>query len=251
MNILSSYKFQVKSHIRPMIVFFSIIAALDLLAIATTLLETKSDGDMIFGGQETAALIFIFVMGISIFTENFHMLIQNGISRKSMYIGRLATVFTVSAICAIVHLIIDKLFELIITVNYKFIVTDWSQYLYENYYADAGFVIKFFTEFVWLFSIFVALTSIGYFIATLMYRLPKYGKILFWGLLWAVLMLVLPILEFMFFDGAIFSALLYFVLVVTGVTSGNPFIMSISCGVAFAVFSAITWFILCRLPVKK
>lgn len=251
MNILTSYKFQVKSHIRPMIVFFSIIAALDLLTIVTALLETDTENDMVFGGQEFAALIFMFVMGISIFTENFHMLIQNGISRKSMYIGRLATVITVSAVFTIVHLIIDKLFQIITITNSQFMATSISEIFYKNYYADAGFATKIFTEFVWLFSFFVALTSVGYFISTLMYRLSKYGKLLFWGSMWAVLMLVLPFLDFMFFNGELFNILFNFVPVVTGVSCGNPFIMSVSCGVVFAVFSAITWIILCRLPVKK
>ncbi len=255
MNILSSYKFQVKSHIKPIIVFFAIITALDIIGVAASIFEASVSGsvEIDISGQDLAVFIFIFVMGISIFSENFHMLVQNGISRKSMYIGRLATVLTVPAVCAAVNLAISKLFELVSSVigNCNFSSESFSSMLYNDYFAGAGFLTGMFTDLLLTFSLCVALTSVGYFIATLMYRLPKYGKFLFWGALWAVLMIVMPALEYLFFDGAIWNALFNFVLFATGISSGNPFVLTASCGVVFAVFSVATWLILCKLPVKK
>lgn len=255
MNILSSYKFQVKSHIKPIIILFAIITALYIIDIAASIFEASVSDSIVIdiGGQEMALFVFIFVMGISIFPENFHMLVQNGISRKSMYIGRLATVLTVSAVCAVVNLAVSKLFELVVASlgNSSFPSGSFSSMLYNDYFAGADFLTGMFTDVLLTFSLCVALTSVGYFIATLMYRLPKYGKFLFWGALWAVLMIVMPALEYLFFDGAIWNALFSFVLFAMGISSGNPFIMTASCGIVFAVFSAATWFILCKLPVKK
>ncbi len=256
MNILSSYKFQVKSHIKPIIVFFAIITALDIIGAAASIasmFEASVSGsvEIDISGQEMALFIFAFVMGISIFSENFHMLVQNGISRKSMYIGRLATVLTVSAVCTVVNFVILKLFELVSIGNCNISSESFSAMLYNDYFAGANFLTGMFTDVLLTFSLCVALTSVGYFIATLMYRLPKYGKFLFWGALWAVLMIVMPVLEYYFFDGAIWNALFNFVLFAMGISSGNPFVMTASCGIVFAVFSAATWFILCKLPVKK
>lgn len=254
MNILSSYKFQVKSHIKSIVILFAIITALDIIDIAASIFASVSGSvEIDISGQEMALFVFIFVIGISIFPENFHMLVQNGISRKSMYIGRLATVLTVSAICAAVNLAISKLYELVFALlgNSSFSSESFSAMLYNDYFAGADFLTGMFTDVLLTFSLCVALTSVGYFIATLMYRLPKYGKFLFWGALWAVLMIVMPALEYLFFDGAIWNALFNFVLFAMGISSGNPFVMTASCGIVFAVFSAATWFILCKLPVKK
>ncbi len=255
MNILSSYKFQVKSHIKPIIIFFAIITALYIIDIAASIFEASVSGsvEIDISGQEMALFIFIFVMGISIFSENFHMLVQNGISRKSMYIGRLAAVLTVSAVCTVVNFVISELFKLVLASigNSTFSSESFSTMLYNDYFAGADFLTGMFTNLLLIFSLCVALTSVGYFIATLMYRLPKYGKLLFWGALWAVCVIVMPALEYLFFDGAIIDALFKFVLFTTGIGSGNPFVMSVSCGVVFAVFSAATWLILCKLPVKK
>ncbi len=253
MNILSSYKFQVKSHIKPIIIFFAIITALYIIDIAASIFEASVSGSIKIdiSGQEMALFIFIFVMGISIFSENFHMLVQNGISRKSMYIGRLAAVLTVSAVCTVVNFVISELFKLVLAGNSNFSSISISEILYKDYFAGTGYTTVMFTDLLLIFSLCVALTSVGYFIATLMYRLPKYGKFLFWGALWAVCVIVMPALEYLFFDGAIIDALFKFVLFTTGIGSGNPFVMSVSCGVVFAVFSAATWLILCKLPVKK
>ncbi len=247
MNILSSYKFQVKSHLKPIVIFFSIIAVLDIISVAMSFDLV----DINISGQEIGVFIFSFVMGISIFSENFHMLIQNGISRKSMYIGRIAAVLTVSAICSVLQLVVSRLFNLVLEGIGNSPSTSFCEILYKDYFAGTGYIAGLFTDFLLTFSLILALTSVGYFIGTLMYRLPKYGKYLFWGALWVVCMIVVPALEYLFFDGAIWNALFNFVLFVTGIGSGNPFVLPISCGVVFAVFSAATWFILCRLPVKK
>lgn len=251
MNILSSYKFQVKSHVKPIIVFFLIITAIYIIDIASSIFEASFSGsvEINISGQGMALFVFIFIMGISIFSENFHMLIQNGISRKSMFIGRLATVLTVSAVGTVVNKLLELVFASIGNSNMS--SETFSAMLYNDYFAGAGFFGGVFTDLLWTFSLCVALTSVGYFIATLMYRLPKYGKFIFWGALWAVCMIVMPVLEYLLFDGAIWKALFNFVLFATGISAGNPFVMTVSCGVVFAVFSAVTWLILCKLPVKK
>ena len=63
--------------------------------------------------------------------------------------------------------------------------------------------------------------------------------------------IVLPIIEWLYSGGAIWNVLFDFVLFVTGVGSGNPFAMVITCSVIFAVTSALTWLLMRRMSVKK
>ena len=52
-------------------------------------IETKSTGNVSFGGMDTASAIFIFVMALASMKETLMLFLQNGISRRSFFITSL------------------------------------------------------------------------------------------------------------------------------------------------------------------
>lgn len=254
MNTLSSYKYQLKTYIKPMIIFFLVITAIDLLnVVVTLLLRTNTDSTVVgLGGEDGISLFFMFVIGISIFSENFYMLLQNGISRKSMYIGMLGSVVSASAICTVLNTVFAMLLELFTLGGSNFAVErSIAETLYMEHYLTLGYAGTILTNMLWLFAFCAAVNIVGLFIAAVMQRLPKYGKFVFWGLLFVVSMVILPIIDTTFCNGAIFEWLVDFVLLATGLRGCNPFAMVITSGVTFAVFAAVIWFLLRRMPAKK
>lgn len=253
MNIISAYKFQTKSWLRGIVIFFSIITAMDLVGLMGNIIvkTVEADGSSVVTGQDSIVVIFAFVAGIATFYEFFHMLAQNGVSRKSISVSKPLAALTVSAILASVNLLLMQILTLVPVGNNSINTIYLTEMLYHQYFDNVGSVVGIFTSLLWTFALCAAAITAGGLIAALMYRLPKYGKFLFWGGLWALFVIVLPIIEWLYSDGAIWNILFDFVLFVTGVGSGNPFAMVITCSIIFAVTSALTWLLMRRMPVKK
>ena len=72
------------------IIFFSIITALDLVGLMGNIIvkTVDADGSSVVSGQEVPVVIFAFIAGIATFSEFFHMLTQNGISRKTISLSK-------------------------------------------------------------------------------------------------------------------------------------------------------------------
>lgn len=248
MNILSAYKFQIKSWLKGIFIFFSIITAIYLVGLMGNII---ADGSSVVSGQDAALVIFAFIAGIATFSEFFHMLTQNGISRKTISLSKPLVALTASAILTSVNLLLMQIFTLVPVGNKSINTIYLTEMLYHQYFGNVGSVAGIFTNLLWTFAFCAASITGGGLIAALMYRLPKYGKFLFWGGLWALFVIVLPIIEWFYSDGAIWNVLFDFVLFVTGAGSGNPFAMVITCSVIFAVTSALTWLLMRRMSVKK
>ena len=253
MNILSAYKFQIKSWLKGIFIFFSIITAMDLVGfIGNIIVKTvEADGSSVVSGQEGVVVIFAFIAGIATFSEFFHMLTQNGISRKTISLSKPLVALTVSAILTLVNLLLMQIFTLVTVGNNSINTVYSTEMLYHQYFSNVGSVAGIFTNLLWTFAFCAAAITSGGLIAALTYRLPKYGKYLFWGGLWALFVIVLPIIGWLYTGGEIWLVLFDFIFFVTGVDSGNPFAMVITCSVIFAVTSALTWLLMRRMPVKK
>ena len=248
MNISASYKYELKSSKTPVIVFLSIFAAIDAIAIVSNIIATATGTESMFRftGQDVSIIICMFVLGIVLFLENLKMTVQNGISRRTYFISRVLSILSVSAFSSVINLAIAEIYKLFISENKSI-----TEMLYREYYADAGYAAGLFTNLLWSFAMCVAFSLAGCFIAALIYRMPKYARFVFFGALWALMVIVIPVLENVFFDGAIIFAIKDFILFATGVGTSNPFAMVISCFVASAVFSVLLWIVMRRMPVKK
>ena len=95
MNIKISVKYQFQDITRALIIFCGILLILILTLFIPGLQGTTN-------GLEISAFIFLFVIGLNTFKENFGMFLQNGVSRKTIFAGKLLSTCVVSAIMAVV-----------------------------------------------------------------------------------------------------------------------------------------------------
>ena len=169
MNILSAYKFQIKSWLKGILIFFSIITAMDLVGfIGNIIVKTvEADGSSVVSGQEGVVVIFAFVAGIATFSEFFHMLTQNGISRKTISLSKPLVALTVSAILTSVNLLLMQILTLVPVGNNSTNTIYLTEMLYHQYFGNVGSVAGIFTHLLWTFAFCAAAITGGVLVAAL------------------------------------------------------------------------------------
>lgn len=97
MKTRASYRYQVFDNLKAIYVFYFVVLCVDALIFVTAYMSHTQTGNASgqFSGMELSTAIFLFIAGLCSFKEAFGMLIQNGVSRKSIFIGRILTAMTI------------------------------------------------------------------------------------------------------------------------------------------------------------
>jgi hypothetical protein len=268
MNIKAAYYYQLGDHKKSIIMYYIILMVVYLLLLTTmtfsvstvqTTTYTGTSGVTAhttvsgsFGGMEWATIIFVFVAGCNAFKETFGMLIQNGVSRKTLFISRCITAVSISVIMATIGKVFLILFKLLTKISDG---TLTCSSLYEQLYLKeaVGFGSFRLHAVSYIFDIFMYLCfmTLGYVISLVYYRLNKSGKIALSVSIPVGLFLVLPIVDSTFTDGKISKAIFKFFDFAFGVSSGHPVNAMITCFVGFLLLSLCSWLLVKKSTVHE
>lgn len=237
MRIKSAFKYQMSEVKKPIIIYYIVVVSLLLLAFFGALWLRQWSGSTAnvhvdnygFGG---ASVIFLFILGLNAYKSTFHMLIANGVSRKTMFIS-----FALMALSVSVGMMAaDALISQISTHALNSFVHITTRFEY------AGFGMGL----LWMFCGNFAAIVIGYLIAVLYYRMNKPVKLLVSIGIPVFFLIILPIFDMYFFRGAVVNALLEAIRFLSGVSTNNPLI-----GIASAlVLGGLAYLAIRRAPVK-
>ena len=217
----------------------------------TVIISTTSVSGTGFVGMEAATAIFLFVCGLNSFKEFFRMLTQNGVSRKSIFLGRIITLLYVCAGMAV----IDK----IILLAGKFIASHMSGVnfvgLFELIYAgradQVGAIHMNIDGFLFGFCLYLAAITIGYFITIAFYRMNKITKIAVAVGVPMVLLNAVPYLDAALLHGELGNVLMNTMSFAFGFHNGaNPYFAMVTCLLISAVFAALSWLAMRKAVVK-
>ena len=101
MDIKATTKYQINEYIKSIKIFYLVVIL--VIALFGVLINTSASSNFrSTGGIEGSAMIFLFILGLNSFKETFLMMLQNGTTRKSMFIGRLLTISVTSVFMAVV-----------------------------------------------------------------------------------------------------------------------------------------------------
>ncbi|MBU9727496.1 hypothetical protein [Diplocloster modestus] len=241
MNIKVSVKYQFQDITRALIIFSGVLLILILTLFIPGLQGTTN-------GLEVSAFIFLFVIGLNTFKENFGMFLQNGVSRKTIFAGKLLSTCAVCAIMAVVLEVLASLAKL--GSGYRDIqLGTLYEMLYSDRMASISPVLVAVENLLLLFSCCFAFMMVGYFITIAYYRMGKQWKLLISVGLPVLCFVLLPIVDVML-DGVIFNFLFRAFIIMTGLQFGNPYIGMLSALVASAVFSGLSWLLMRKAVVK-
>lgn len=255
MNIKAAYRYQIDDNKFSTIIYYLIIVCIYVFLYSSMAITLNANDSTTITGQfsgiELATAIFAFVAGLNSFKEIFRMLMQNGISRKTLFISRCYTVITYAAIMAVS----DKLLYIIF--KGLSLTTDGSlEYLslYELIYCskptqlnDLGFHIM---SLLFQFTLYLAAMAVGYLIRLIEYRLNRLGRIALNVSVPVLLVLVLPIFDSSVTNGRIFTTLGNVFQFCYGFTTKNSLCGALTQALMFLAFSFFSWLLIRRAPIK-
>lgn len=257
MNINPTLKYQIGDQKKSFFIFWIImcgllvltfIASMILIAVygsfdsnndSATQIVTPFYGYYIFVASVCG--IYLFFSSIGSFKENFLMMQQNSVSRKSMFVARLETIGIMSLIMTVCGLVFYYLTWAVLRIMF---MIEGSQDTMALSFAEPN--SNAILTLVETLCGFLLLMAIGYFITVLFYRLNKTGKILV-PILVCVLLAVFSTLSSIFASAPIILALERFWILCS--SSMGAQIISQFCFAA--AFMLVSWLLIRRAPVKR
>ena len=255
MRIKSAYKYQLNELLKPVMVYYIIIAALSVLTVVAAKLWMTGGS---ISGWDGATIIFLFICGLSAFKASFHMFMANGISRKAMFIGTITAIATVAIGMALIDGVIGLVLNLLIPYNSVFANQYAGWYgihwngLFDNFRETAPMVAD---GVVWRISSYTAAAMTGLFLTTAFYRMNKPVKLLVSIGVPVLLLIVWPIVDATVFNGAMTAAVLRAFgwvssLFTNLLGTGNPYIVVLYNVFWILLLGGLTWLLTRRATVK-
>ncbi|APF28175.1 putative membrane protein [Clostridium sporogenes] len=176
-NKICSY--QLETSIKSILVYYGILIGILLLV----LIQKKfmyPYSNIQSNGIEIATAIFIFIIALNSFKSSFYFSQGNNVSRNSFILGTIKSGIIISAMLALVDIIINRIYNLFIICPTNFdtiygkIVYDvnnnWELMLKHS-------AVTSFKTYLWTFAVYVFLFMLGLVVTMIYFRLNKLGKI--------------------------------------------------------------------------
>jgi len=247
-----------------LIVFYSVIfclCAMTLLGVTTFALVVDSETVGSFAGMELASLIFLFVLGLCLFSEPFMMLSQNGVTRRSFFVSSLTVQAAIALGMALVDRGIILLLKLIVSRAPAFVPAPGGAErmvvgsLFDLLFGSAYFVLDPPATGLWTLVpaiglYFLALAA-GFFIVILYNRLNKGGIIAVSVGVPVTLVILLPLLDELVLGGMAGEWGKRLLAWAVQLAADAP-ICSLACTMLIvAGIHLFSWLLLRHLPLKK
>lgn len=230
-------------------VVFVIMWLVGYLLISGVFLYPNNSEGTIIGGWDISILIFSFVWSCAAFGEDFSMHLQNSVSRKTFFCGRILSALTVSAVLSFVFTVISFILNAVTGLfNLKVFYMGTYEQIYFHTSAHS------FGQYSVVFSLLLAVNVFSYILGMLIscfyYRANKALKIAVSIGVPVALTVVLPTVIGYFGLEKAFLSFVAFLGNVFGVSNGQPWFGVASFLVLFAVFAALAWLAVRKAPVK-
>lgn len=248
------YKYQLADHRNAVLIFSAVILAVMALVpmqitFSSAILTTNESSQI--AGLDMAPAVFLFVCGLNAFKENFLFALQNGISRKSLFVNRLYVTVTLA--------VLMTLFSLLLLILGKAIESPASGIAYSSLlsliYQSTGTapfsgLFEYLINFLFLTVLFIAAQALGYLITITFYRMDKKQKISYIVGFYIIAFVVLPLID-MFISGQISTILLKFLDMSMGISAHNPFIGMFSLLIFSMIATGLTWVLIRKTGIKN
>lgn len=206
----------------------------------------KENTDYSISGFEITCIIFTLVTGLVAFREYFRFFQQNGISRKSQFVGWTTALTALCAGEAAICLLAGRVFSLFVHYESMFSQLYADEFFYPNPVFFAA------QEFFWIFGICLMMGSAGFAITLLYYRLSKIGKLLVSVLVPGTLFILLPMADKPLLHGGYTWLLKQIMILATGHTETGVFLwIPITTALVCSVLCLLAaWGMMRRAEVK-
>ncbi len=234
-------KYQWAEMRKPVLIFYGIIVS--LLVIATILNYVDTNGEMqITAGFEPATMIFLFILGLNLYTSSFKMFLQNGISRMSAFKGFATSSVIAAIVVAAVDVVIGVISKLLLNSVTSSNNTLFS-ILYGAYYENAYSLIVWLTSFLWLTMVYAFLLMAGLLLRMLLARWRYWVWVVVGGTLF---------IDSLLLDGVLYRLLKQWFFAAVGLQEGNlnPYLAMVTLAIS-TIILAFCQFLMIRRAVSR
>lgn len=198
MKIKNVISYNLNDDKRAIIIYYVVIAA--VIALMGTGIAVADESSYSIAGLEMSSAIFLFVVGLNSFKENFLFFSFNGISRKTQFSGFIVSSSFIAVIMAFIDNVYANIFMRI--ANY----TPFFDYFF-NLNKNELSLSRVAFGFIWSISVYLFAIITGYFITILYYRMSKMWKIIVSVGVPVVILTILPMLDSILTGGVVFGAI--------------------------------------------
>jgi hypothetical protein len=249
MYLISVTKYMLREYKRALALFYAIQIILMSCLFAIVINVDRSTAQ--FTGAESIGITFIFVVSLASFKETFRMLIQNGVSRKTMIVGQVAWILCMSAIMSVIDRLISLVGAIGTHITDRFTTGGLLEQLYPSRFSyDPGNILTHFKTIAFSFCLYAAFAALGYLISHLYYRMNTAAKVAVSISVPCFLIIGLPIIDRVT-KGKIsyfFERVSYLLSGVGG--SGSPLRLMAFSLLCCALLCGLSWLLLRRAQVK-
>lgn len=252
MKLKQSIYYQLSDFRWPIVVYYCAVIALHAVLWVA---DHIGPGSIYLSGTFSGfTAVFLFICGLCSFHDNLPMHLQNGVSRRTMFLAWLAVMGIVCGVMATV----DSALSLIVDfspLNSVYAATSSasiyrSTYGFWNRLGPGDLLLN------WLFSfaLLVLVTSLGYFIIVFFYRLPFQLRIVV-GVCAGVLMFMgvpgVKIVDTQLLGENLRAFSSQYIEPVLSYIERTPLLLTVVWLAVAAVLSAVTWLIIRRAEVRR
>jgi len=243
-------RYQMRSMRKGAVVFGIVMLAVVLVSVFVALLA-KVEG-ITFMSVEISAAITVGVCGLNAFKESFEFGLQNGVTRKHLYVGTILS----GAGLALLYAVMEEALVLITFIAER--VADnlvWLSLtdglLYPLHFQEISGVLGRIENVAFNFAVNLALFMIGYFVTAAYYHMSKLVKLVVSIGVPVFFIIVFPVLDLLLLDGRFYAELAELFARCFGLVSGNPWCAVATCTVTAGVMTALTWPLIRRAVIKE
>lgn len=179
-GLLSAFRYRFTGTVKSVAVFFLIILAIMTILVSLAFCSA-SEGMHVtssFTGFGIAAMVTVFVLGITTIREDFRLLMQNGLGRKTIFTSQILALLVIALLLAVTGELLTAIFQVVAGNGSSLQISD---FFYMIYFPETRWdpplaariqnVLLSFGLYIWAY-----LT--GMFFSLLYYRLNKTSTIL-------------------------------------------------------------------------
>lgn len=240
-KLQTAIRYECLTSVKYIWIFYTIMLSIVAAVFITLKLCLGNNENISMSALENSSIIYIGILGVMGFTEDFKMLIQNGFTRKYIFISTISMFMFMAAVLAF--------FDTIIGSAVPLIIPDYRNIFGLIY----GIKNQYLLNWLLLFLTYTFVSSVTYFFVVLFNKIGKYFFIAFMVALGIILGFIVPLLFVYVIPENIIQNIFTFLSRIAGFTADgtiNYLYPIVSLIIGAGIFGGITYLILRRTELK-
>jgi hypothetical protein len=244
-------KYNINSLKKSVFIYYSIFIA---VCIFLVILSKIYYGNFGTSGTELSSAIFIFIVGLNMFKENFYFMKSNNVSRKGYFLGTVLSMLPIAALMSVIDIIINRAYSLFVKcpTNYDMIFTDFNNgvntTLATSNWVQGNDIVTLFNTFLFQAALYLMLFALGFVITMVYYKCNKLMK---------TVISISPIMLFILFNVLVrifpYSAqkVLEFLFYIFGIIPRNVYTAILTFIILFIALIAVSYLLIREMIIKE